>query len=176
MVAPDALMQDDTYIGFKIPAEATVLINVYESSLLPYSSRSDGCKRGLHTDSPINPNLGILDPSQFGHDLRSKFEYATVCDPLQRRNYIFGAGRRVCQGMHIAERSLFLAVTRLLWAFDFKVPESGSLPDVDDLVGDLTVRPAPSEVGIVTRSEEKKSLVQETWTDVESMLLVGKGQ
>jgi hypothetical protein len=41
--------------------------------------------------------------------------------------------------MHIAERSLSLAVTRLIWALDFRVPTSGNLPDVDDLVGDLTV-------------------------------------
>jgi hypothetical protein len=147
-----------------------------ESILLPYYSRSDRYKRGLYVDSATNPDPRTFDPSRFEHDLRSEFECATARDPSQRRNYIFGAGRRVCQGMHIAERSLFLAVTRLLWAFDFKVPESGSLPDVDDLVGDLTVQPAPFEVRIVARSEEKKSLVQETWTDVENMLLDEEGQ
>jgi hypothetical protein len=78
--------------------------------------------------------------------------------------------------MHIAERSLFLAVTGLLWAFDFKVSGSGSLPDGDNLVGYLTVQPAPFEVRIFLRSEEKKSLVQETWTDVEDMLFDEKGQ
>jgi hypothetical protein len=77
--------------------------------------------------------------------------------------------------MHIAERSLFLAVTRLLWGFDFKVPESGNLPDVDDLVGELTVQPAPFEARIVARSEENKILVQETWTDVEDMVLMREG-
>ena len=78
--------------------------------------------------------------------------------------------------MHIAERSLSLAVTRLIWALDFRVPESRNLPDVDDLVGDLTVQLAPSEVKIVARSEEKKILVQETWIDVEDMLFYKKGE
>jgi hypothetical protein len=78
--------------------------------------------------------------------------------------------------MHIAERSLFPAVTRLLWAFNCKVPDSGNLPDMNDLVGDLRVQPAPFEVRIVARNEEQKSLVQETWTDVENMLLDEKGQ
>jgi hypothetical protein len=151
MAAPHAAMQDDNYIGFKIV-------------------------RGVYMDTTTNPSPGILDPPQFEHELRSEFECVTARDPSQRRTYIFGAGRRMCQGMHIAERSLFLAVTRLLWAFDFKVSESGSLPDVDDLVGDLTVQPAPFEVRIVARSGEKKSLIQKTWTDVENMLLDGKGQ
>jgi hypothetical protein len=78
--------------------------------------------------------------------------------------------------MHIAERSLFLAITRLLWAFDFIPPESGSMPDVDDLVGSLTVQPAPFEVKIIARSEDKKRIVHETWRDAEQTLLNGEGQ
>jgi hypothetical protein len=57
MVAPDAIMQDDKYIGFKMPAKATVLSVSDESILLLYSSRSDRCKRGLDVDSATNPNL-----------------------------------------------------------------------------------------------------------------------
>jgi hypothetical protein len=105
-------------------------------------------------DFATNPNPGIIDTSLFEHELRSEFECATARDPSQRRTYIFGAGRRVCEGMHIA--------ARLLRTFDFKVPESRNLPDVDGLVGDLTVQPALFEVRTVGRSEEKKSLVQET--------------
>jgi hypothetical protein len=82
----------------------------------------------------------------------------------------------VCQGIHIAERSLFLAVTRLLWAFDFKMPKSGNMPDVDDLVRSLTVEPAPFEVRIVARSEKKKTLLQKSWEDMENMLLDEEGQ
>lgn len=122
------------------------------------------------------PNPRTFDPSRFQHDLRSEFECATARDPSQRRNYIFGAGRRVCQGMHIAERSLFLAVTRLLWAFDFKIPDSGKIPDVDDLRGELTVQPAPFEVKIVARSESRKKMVRKTWLDVEETLLDREGQ
>ncbi|CAN9147395.1 unnamed protein product [Alternaria alternata] len=132
------------------------------SILLPYSSRSDRCKEGLHMDSAIDPNPGIIDTSLFEHELRSEFECATARDPSQRGTYIFGAGRRVCEGVHIAARSLFLTLTRLLRTFDFKVPESRNLPDVDDLVGDSTVQPALFEVRTVRRGKEKKSLVQET--------------
>lgn len=32
----------------------------------------------------------------------------------------FGFGRRICPGMHLALNSLFINVSRLLWAFDIK--------------------------------------------------------
>ncbi len=37
-----------------------------------------------------------------------------------RDHYGYGAGRRICPGMHFAERSLFLGMSKLLRAFDFR--------------------------------------------------------
>lgn len=42
----------------------------------------------------------------------------------ERDHYGYGAGRRLCPGIHLAERNLFLAMAKLLWAFDM-------LPGVD---------------------------------------------
>lgn len=36
-----------------------------------------------------------------------------------RDHFGYGAGRRVCPGIHLAERNLFLAAAKLLWAFEF---------------------------------------------------------
>lgn len=49
-------------------------------------------------------------------------EAATDPDVTSRGNFVFGAGRRLCQGIHIAERSLFLGISGLLWAFNFTKP------------------------------------------------------
>jgi len=128
-------------------------------------------------DPARNPNPRIFDPTRFAEDLRTEFESATSRDASLRNNYIFGAGRRICQGMHIAERSLFLAVTRLIWAFDFKRPidpstgELKPLPDVDDLVGGLTVQPAPFEVVIAPRTGEKARQVRDVWREVKDNVL-----
>lgn len=128
-------------------------------------------------DPERNKNPRIFDPSRFSDDLRTEFESATSADPALRNNYIFGAGRRICQGMHIAERSLFLALARLLWTFDFNRPVNSNtgellpLPDVDDFVGGLTIQPAPFEVSIVPRTQEKARQVQRTWNDTEEALL-----
>ncbi|KAF2827188.1 cytochrome P450 [Ophiobolus disseminans] len=159
MAAPHSVTQEDEYMGYRIPKGATVLINVW----------------ALHMDPTTTPSPRTFDPTRFGPNPPTEFESATASDPSQRRNYIFGAGRRVCQGMHIAERSLFLAVTRLLWAFDFKsAPGATKMPDVDDLVGSLTVQPAPFEVTIQARTKAKEKMVREAWEDVHEGLLDGE--
>lgn len=38
-------------------------------------------------------------------------------DSFKRLHFAFGAGRRVCPGLHVAERSLFLAISGILWGF-----------------------------------------------------------
>jgi hypothetical protein len=128
-------------------------------------------------DPARNPNPRVYDPTRFADDFRTEFESATVTDTSKRNNFIFGAGRRLCQGMHIAERSLFLAISRMLWSFGFKRPidpESGKekpLPDIDDLVGGITVQPAPFEVTITPRSEKKAQMIRAIWKDCEETLL-----
>ena len=35
-------------------------------------------------------------------------------------HYGYGAGRRICPGIHLAERNMFLSIAKLLWAFRFE--------------------------------------------------------
>ncbi|KAH6625117.1 cytochrome P450 [Boeremia exigua] len=162
LAIPHSTTQTDSYRGYTIPAGATVLCNVW----------------ALHMDPERNPDPRVFNPGRFANDARTEFESATG-EPTTRNNYIFGAGRRLCQGMHIAERSLFLAAARLLWAFEFQRVvdcQTGMLkplPDVDELVGGLTVQPAPFEVGIVPRSEDRAVLIREAWREQEESMLDG---
>ena len=39
-------------------------------------------------------------------------------DPGLPFNFLFGFGRRMCPGMHVAQSSLFMVVAKVLWAFD----------------------------------------------------------
>jgi cytochrome P450 len=45
-------------------------------------------------------------------------EAASATDPMERDHYSYGGGRRICPGMHVAERSLFINLARLMWGFD----------------------------------------------------------
>lgn len=90
---------------------------------------------------------------------------------------MFGAGRRMCQGIHIAERSLFLAVSRLLWAFNFQRavdPATGCeipLSHDDDLQGGMFVMPRPFQARITPRDDEKARIVKEAWKEASESLL-----
>lgn len=44
-------------------------------------------------------------------------EYAASQDYQNRDHYTYGAGRRICPGIQLAERSQFRMLSALLWAF-----------------------------------------------------------
>lgn len=126
-------------------------------------------------DPKRNPSPRVFDPSRFKDDHQSEFESAMNPDPSQRQNWVFGAGRRLCQGMHIAERSLFLAISRLVWAYFFEKTKDANgqpiTPDTEDLIGGLTVIPANFKAVITPRSEEKAYIVRNAWKFCEDELL-----
>ncbi|KAF2443306.1 cytochrome P450 [Karstenula rhodostoma CBS 690.94] len=151
-------VREDVYEGYRIPKGATVVMNVW----------------ALHNNDSRFPNPRAFDPSRYAHDTHSAFEAAHAADFAKRDHYTFGAGRRSCQGMHIAERSLFLAIARLLWAFDFRMAKDDAgndiVPDADALTDGVLVRPEGFPVVITPRSEEKAEAVRREWARVEGKL------
>ena len=117
-----------------------------------------------------NPNPRQFNPSRFEDDMKTEFESANG-DHTKRNNYVFGTGRRQCQGMHISERSLFLAISRIIWGFNISAPPGKPLPDADEFIGALIVHPAHYDVVIEARSAQKASVVTKTWINCEESLL-----
>jgi hypothetical protein len=76
--------------------------------------------------------------------------------------------------MHIADRSLFLAMARLLWAFNFQraVDEDGNeiIPDMTDLVGGLFVQPRAFKANIRPRNASKAERVRKEWSEMTEFL------
>ena len=77
--------------------------------------------------------------------------------------------------MHIADRSLFLAIARLLWAFDFgrAVDPATSreiVPDMDALTEGIFVLPKPFPAAIRPRSAQKALRVREEWERMTELL------
>lgn len=73
-------------------------------------------------------------------------------------HYGYGAGRRVCPGMHMAERSMWRVAAKLLWAFEFSEPVdpvTGSvIPlDVNAYNDGLLKMPLPYKVDVRPRSQ-----------------------
>lgn len=117
---PHALTQDDEYMSYRLPKGAGVIANNYT----------------IHMDPSRHPEPRRFNPDRYQHDFQSAAESAASPDASQRDHFVFGTGRRVCQGMHVAERSLFLAMSRILWAFDNEpaVDKNGAkiMPDSDE--------------------------------------------
>jgi cytochrome P450 len=162
---PHAAVQEDTYKGWRIPLGATVINNVW----------------AIHMDPKRSPSPRTFDPERFAEDHRSLYESATG-EASKRDNYVFGAGRRLCQGIHIAERSLALGVSRLMWAFTFSpsVDEKTGQPvsyDGDDLVGGITVEPRHYTCKIESRSQAKAEIIRKAIKeDAEEFLDPATGQ
>jgi hypothetical protein len=76
--------------------------------------------------------------------------------------------------MHIADRSMFLAISRLLWAFDFgrAVGPDGNeiMPDPSDLIEGTFVQPKPFAADIRPRSAYKAERVRKEWSEVKKLL------
>lgn len=129
----------------------------------------------MANDPERHPNPRKFDPTRWANDSQTSAEAASNADETKRDHFVFGAGRRLCQGMHIADRSLFLAISRLLWAFDFKRaidPETGKeiVPDMNDITEGLFVLPKPFKANIVPRTAAKAARVREEWGKMEELL------
>ncbi|KAI0822115.1 cytochrome P450 [Trametes gibbosa] len=97
---PHVCLEDDIYDGYCIPKGSIVIANLWS----------------LSHDPDCYPNPEIFDPERFFKDGKC---YSGARDPS---SYIFGFGRRICPGRHLAEASLFLACASVLQAFSISPP------------------------------------------------------
>ncbi|PMD33513.1 cytochrome P450 [Hyaloscypha variabilis F] len=148
---PHCLTKDDKYMGYKIPAGAAILNNVWT----------------LNNDDGRVRNSREYDPSRHFGDNTSSQESAVQADFNKRDHFTFGAGRRICPGLHVADRSLFLTFSRLLWAFDME-PEGELVGKVDPVLRDAVtpgfiVAPVPYKCKFTPRSEERAQKIRDIW-------------
>ena len=108
-------------------------------------------------------------------DHQTSIDSSNNPDASKRDHFVFGAGRRKCQGMHIADRSIFLAISRLLWAFDFPRAvdrDTGReiIPDMNDLADGIMMLPKPFPADIRPRSASQAKSVRQEWGQMLRML------
>jgi hypothetical protein len=67
--------------------------------------------------------------------------------------------RRICPGIHVAERELWLAISRLLWAYDIH-----SLPDepisLEEYEGESGRTPLPYRITLTPRHDRVQALLE----------------
>lgn len=113
---PHALSEDDWVDGMFLPKGTTIIVNAW----------------GMQHDEERFPNPEKFDPEHFAGVTTLATELAN--GPWENRDhYAYGTGRRFCPGAHLAERNLFLAMVKLLWAF--KIKPGKVKPDLDPVTG-----------------------------------------
>lgn len=112
-------MQDDWYEGMLIPKDATVILPSWAIHM----------SEGHGYDNPE-----VYNPDRFLKFPRLADSYAGSPDFENRDHYGYGAGRRICPGIHLAERTQWRLNARLLWAFEIQRvidPETGKPVPID---------------------------------------------
>lgn len=82
---------------------------------------------GLHHNKVRFPNPDF-DPDHYKGQTALAPELAAAADYVTRGHYGYGNGRRICPGIHVAERNLFVGIAKIIWGFDIKpgVSENGN--------------------------------------------------
>ncbi len=118
----------------------------------------------LHTDPEK------FDPSRYLDKPLPAADYINANNPYERDHFTYGAGRRVCPGVHVAERSLYINIVRTLWAFNItkKIGEDGKLidPDTTMMQGFLSV-PTRFVCDIKPRSEKRAQAIRDIFAEAE---------
>ncbi|KEZ39155.1 hypothetical protein SAPIO_CDS10562 [Scedosporium apiospermum] len=144
---------------------------------VPHAALKDDT--AIHMDPERSPNPRVFNPDRFKDDHTTLYQSA-IGDTKKRDNFVFGAGRRLCQGIHIAERSLFLGVSRLLWAFNFSPAKDDSgrpiQYDIEDLVGGITIQPNDFPAVITPRTKEKVAIIRKEARECQKLLHPETGQ
>ncbi|XXG96065.1 hypothetical protein Hte_002342 [Hypoxylon texense] len=130
----------------------------------------------IHNDPNRYPNPRKFDPTRWANDNQSSYESARNPDVTQRDHYSFGVGRRMCLAMNLVDQSLFLAISRLLWAFDFnraidQKTKEEIIPDMEDLASGLFTMPNPFRARIVPRDQSRIDRIRQDWLQASEELL-----
>ncbi|CAG8653959.1 7692_t:CDS:2 [Ambispora gerdemannii] len=99
--------QDDEYMGYHILKNSVVLLNML----------------AIHSDPTRYPNPHIFNPDRYLGVTESAATLARG-NPEKRDQFAFGAGRRLCVGIHLAELELENLLASILAAFKIEIPHS----------------------------------------------------
>ncbi|KAJ7491280.1 cytochrome P450 [Mycena latifolia] len=125
---------------------------------IPHRTAEDDIYKGLFIpkDTIVFPNIWYnFNPDRF---------LAVSNSPADPFDYVFGTGRRICTGKHLAENSLFAMISGILFAFHI-APHPGE--KLVPLFNSKHVSsPEPFKCTITPRSEAKAELVRQITADV----------
>ena len=102
VAVPHVSTKELHYNGYRIPKDSVIFLNAY----------------GIYHNRELYDNPEIFNPERF---IKSELGMKPGANTkAHRKNFVFGAGRRICPGESFARQSIALNTMNLLWAFNFK--------------------------------------------------------
>ncbi|KAH7915214.1 cytochrome P450 [Hygrophoropsis aurantiaca] len=133
-------------VALGLPHRATEDI-IWENYVIPAGTTVYGNHWAISRDPQVFPDPEKFDPQrwidddgQFRHDIK----FPT-----------FGFGRRICPGLHVANRSLFINAALILWSFRSSLHETEPIDDLSLSVGIVPELP-PSTMKFEPRIDAKE--------------------
>ncbi|KAI0066585.1 cytochrome P450 [Artomyces pyxidatus] len=141
---PHSTMEDNVYNGYFIPKGATVIANIW----------------AILQDSRVYTEPGAFKPERFLTP-----EGKVRDDPTLMA--VWGFGRRICPGRHIAENTLFIVAAAFLATFTIgkaKDAHGSEIPVECAYTGAVLTYPKEFDCSIVPRSQKAEELISmESW-------------
>jgi hypothetical protein len=103
--------------------------------------------------------LSCAQPEGYLNDSVLSSVSANFTDPYTRDHWVFGAGRRICPSILVAEHEIWLTISRILWAFNMaQIP--GKPVDLKEYDGLSGRNPVPFEIKLKERVEGDGKIIQ----------------
>jgi cytochrome P450 len=135
---PHATSKDDVYKHWFIPKDTIVVMNLY----------------AVHQDNERYPNPNLFEPERHMNYVLESQQRKIFTQSVEDRPHLsFSTGRRVCVGIHLAERNLYMAASMLLASFKFENIDSPIDVDTPRDVRAATWSPSTYNVRLVPRHE-----------------------
>ncbi|KAI0082000.1 cytochrome P450 [Panus rudis PR-1116 ss-1] len=153
---PHVATTDETVDDYIIPNGTVIFQNIW----------------AIYHDETLFDQPDVFNPDRFLH---SKFGTKPGVDTNGlREDFMFGAGRRICPGIHLASNSININVLNLLWGFNLSPaidPISGNpVPiDLDDYECETVINPRPFTCEITPRSEGHAQLIRSAFENAQSV-------
>ncbi|KAK4498569.1 hypothetical protein PRZ48_011227 [Zasmidium cellare] len=157
---PHTLTQDDHYEGYFFPKDTIFFANAWSIHRSEDFSNPDD----FIPERWLGNKLGINKVSS-GSDVQDESDG-------RRAQYVFGAGRRVCSGQRMAENSLMISLSKLVWAFDFTAPPNTKIDTSIETgyEGGFLVTPKKFPLDIKPRSSEHAAVIEKEMKEVAPLL------
>ncbi|CAK3859612.1 related to purine nucleotide binding [Lecanosticta acicola] len=152
---PHASSEEDVYEGWHIPSGTTILGNNWAINL-----NEDYYPQPHHFD----PVRFLSDAERHQLGIEKQAYVGQKEHPSKSGHSSFGWGRRICPGADLASNSLFIALSKLLWAYDV-LPSEGQEYDIFAYTDGFNVRPKKFECLIRVRSERHRNVLEKAQLD-----------